>query len=362
MNDDVYVDIRKRLNRFDRKLANVPSAMEMLKMIYTPEDAQFCAEFPEGVSTARELSDFYGYTESEMEIRMEDLIKKNVVFTTVDQENIKRYELMPWVPGVFEVSVVTHKGTPWLKRFDLLYLQYEKESDAKLDKFGGDKEAIKAVMPEPDVRTLPVNVSLPAEGASAVYDYENVVDLVSKQTAFAAMRCTCRTLSEHRGTPCKSGIPEYSCLQFGKAARHAIEYGYGRKITKEECLGIIKAAAEAGAVHNVNNFTEALQFVCNCCPDCCGFLKGIKRMGNIKMITPSNFIPLLTGENCTGCALCSERCPVNAIAVDEIASIDKEACIGCGNCVAACPTEALGMERRSEFKPTLGNRKIGMGF
>ena len=359
MNDDVYTRMMNRLNRFDRKMGNVPTAMELLRMIYVPEDAVFCAEFPEGALTVKELADLYKCPEQEIKARIEDLCHKNLIFTTVDEANEKRYELMPWLPGVLEMSVVSHKGTPWLERFNALYLQYGKEAAAKIESMGGIQKLVQS-MPEPDVRTLALSVSLPVE--STVYDYENLMDLIDKETCFAVSRCTCRTLSELRGVPCKHGLPEYSCLSFGKAARHGIEYGHSKQITKEDCKAIIEKSAKAGAIHNANNYTEALQYLCNCCPDCCAFFSRIKLMGNAKMITPSNFIPVLTGENCTGCGICVERCPVDAITLSDVSLTNEEACIGCGSCVAGCPSEARVMKRRSEYKPTLGNRKVGMGY
>ena len=360
MNMDLYSRLLSRLNQFDRKLADVPSAPEMLEMIYAPEEAAFCAGFPEGAFTVKSLAEFYGCPETEMKNRLEALCRKNIIFTTIDETGAKRYELMPWLPGVLEMSIVTHKGTPWLERFGALYLQYGQEAAQKLGLVGGNLEQLKDTLPEPDIRTLPLNESLPVEGA--IFDYEKIVDLIGKETCFAAMPCTCRTMSDLRGTPCKHGLPEYSCLSFGKAARHGIEYGYSKQITREECLGIVEMAARAGAIYNVNNYTEALQYLCNCCPDCCAFFKRIKLMGNLKMISPSNFAPVLIEENCSGCGKCEERCPIGAIAVNDVASINNEACIGCGSCVAGCPSEALAMKRRSTYKPTLENRKVGMGY
>ena len=43
-------------------------------------------------------------------------------------------------------------------------------------------------------------------------------------------------------------------------------------------------------------------------------------------------------ELCVGCGLCSEECPVSAIAmVDGLPSVNADACVGCGLCSEACP-------------------------
>lgn len=50
-------------------------------------------------------------------------------------------------------------------------------------------------------------------------------------------------------------------------------------------------------------------------------------------------------ENCTGCGMCVETCPVEAISlVDNIAVIDKEVCLECGACIDVCPVEAIHEE------------------
>lgn len=53
-------------------------------------------------------------------------------------------------------------------------------------------------------------------------------------------------------------------------------------------------------------------------------------------------MPWINKEMCTGCELCIQACPVEAITlVEDKASINDDLCIRCGRCHDACPEEAV---------------------
>lgn len=52
--------------------------------------------------------------------------------------------------------------------------------------------------------------------------------------------------------------------------------------------------------------------------------------------------PVVDPEACTGCGICVDLCPEEAIDMDNgIAKIIDEKCSNCRTCVDECPTEAI---------------------
>jgi NAD-dependent dihydropyrimidine dehydrogenase PreA subunit len=48
------------------------------------------------------------------------------------------------------------------------------------------------------------------------------------------------------------------------------------------------------------------------------------------------------GEKCTGCGICEDVCPVEAVRVsDGVARIDQDKCNECEACIEVCPNEAV---------------------
>ncbi len=53
-------------------------------------------------------------------------------------------------------------------------------------------------------------------------------------------------------------------------------------------------------------------------------------------------MPWIDENECTGCGICVEKCPVSAISMEDCkAKINMEQCIHCGTCHSVCPRGAI---------------------
>jgi Pyruvate/2-oxoacid:ferredoxin oxidoreductase delta subunit len=172
---------------------------------------------------------------------------------------------------------------------------------------------------------------------------ENVAQMIKKEGYWGVSVCSCRLPHwiADPGNHCDHMIE--TCLFMGEMARWGVERGMCREITYEEAVEILHKSNENGLVHT----HDPEEFICNCCHDCCVFFVGIRETG-AKILEPSEFIPQFDSSTCSTCGLCADRCPVDAIEVDECADVDLEKCLGCGVCFPTCPGESIQFVRRPE--------------
>lgn len=52
---------------------------------------------------------------------------------------------------------------------------------------------------------------------------------------------------------------------------------------------------------------------------------------------------IIDKDLCTGCGVCTETCPVTALAVEDDKVCVNDECIDCGACVSECPFNALSL-------------------
>jgi ferredoxin len=74
-------------------------------------------------------------------------------------------------------------------------------------------------------------------------------------------------------------------------------------------------------------------------------------------------MPWVKKEDCVGCGICVDQCPVGSITLrDAVASIDMASCIHCGVCHTACPKGAVRHDSEKIPEEVRENVNITKGF
>jgi len=359
MTQDIHFKLGERLNENTLKWPLVDPFLNILKAYYTEEEAALGAQFPLGKHLARDLARHCGRDEKELIALLDTMATNGQVFTDRNEDGELEYSLTPFVPGVFEFQLMRGTDTPEDRKKAIMVKEFMESMKGMAREIMKNPELMKEMMPDAAARTITVEKELPQ--GTEIYPFEKLTALVEKADSFAASHCYCRHHAYLIDDACKvKDVPTYSCLSFSDVADFVVERNFGKRITREECLEILEATEKAGLIHNTNNFTGNLIFICNCCGCCCEFVKMIKELGNTAFLAYSNFEVAIDESSCIGCGDCLERCNLEALSlVDDVVTVKKEHCVGCGNCVSTCPTETLSMVRRSSTIPPKGGMTMG---
>lgn len=146
---------------------------------------------------------------------------------------------------------------------------------------------------------------------------EEISHYVETATDICVAPCSCRVSRRLQGEGC-GHLEADMCIQFNAAARHFIETGRSRRITKEECYQILKKAEDNGLMHEMPNIdgdgkTHAM---CNCCGCSCFSLRTGEYFHTNTMVR-SNYVSVIDPEKCVACGECVEVCPMNALKMGE---------------------------------------------
>jgi len=329
---DVYEQLRQILDSHPSTAPKTKSIDEILRILFTQEEAAVAVTMSYKAKNVSDIAKAAEISESEAKQHLESMANKGIIYSK-NKEVEKLYSLLPLIPGVFEFPFMKGGGTPMHQRLGKLWEEYHQE--ALGESFSGE--------PTPLMRVVAVEKSITAQ--DRIHPYEEVKNFISDANYIALTKCACRV------STAKCDKPKEVCLIFGEAAEFLVERGFARQISKEEGMKVLDQAEEAGLVHTSNNSADRANLICNCCPCCCTVLRGRTQLKHPHAFEPSRFEACVTGEECTGCAICAdERCPMKAIEIkDGVAVVSGQECIGCGLCVSGCPAGAIGLIERKQI-------------
>jgi len=328
--DSIYECLRTHLDNLPVGFPKTKSGVEIriLKYLFTEEEAELAIQLTIMSETAYQIANRLGKDPAETEALLEEMVHKGLIFHT------RKGAVTTYQAGFFLIGIYERQLGTLTEEFARDFNQYMDE---------GFREVL-ILDPPKQFRTIPVQSSITPE--LGVTSYDNIREIVNRQSKLAVMECICKKKSAMLGEGCDA--PREVCMTFSSAAWTYIEAGLAREISQEEALKILDEAEAYGLVCSPSNDQKGI-LVCLCCSCCCDILKSFKRYPKPSSLCYTNYYAVVDSELCTGCETCFDRCPMEAIKINEgKADIDLDFCIGCGLCVSTCPSDAVTLERKDE--------------
>jgi len=345
--DELYHALADRLSRSPEGAPINEHLLTLLRKLYTETEAMIGSKFPLLPLTLEKISDMTGIEIPDLKPIMDSMAHKGLVID-IPRKNSFYYMLTPVVVGFFEYTFMRTGDSIKMKELAELFDSYFQSDDVMKVLAGMDTKIM---------RTLVYENVMPLAVETEVVSYERASELIRESGGGAITMCACRHEAEHLGTACDA--PVDVCTSLGGAAEWIVRKGLGRAATVDELLEILDQTTKLGLVHLCDNVMSKPTYICHCCGCCCKVLKNINK-NDIFATHPSNFIPKVDEQTCISCGLCAEKCPINAIEMNNFPEIMKDRCIGCGVCADACPSDALAMVQRSEIYTPPSNMKEKM--
>lgn len=338
MAENTYEQLAEMLDKAPAGVPMSPTLLKILAILFPGEEAEVALKLSLFESkTADEWKEVIPEKADSLPGILDNMASRGTVFSQQKPGEERTYRLLPSIVGFSETPFWAGKETDMTRALAPLWIEYMDEE------FGS--ELARGV---PLIRVVPIEDSL--RDASQVLPFDAIESMIRDDAFIAVAFCPCRQMRNYVGEGCDHSLE--NCIHFGSMARHMVERGMARRITKDECLKILRDTTEEGMVHNCDNIQGSLATICSCCACGCAFIHALK-VGGHAALSRSNYVARVDAEACVSCATCEERCPMDAITVeDDIAVVDEAVCIGCGVCTPTCGGDgAVALVPREEIKP-----------
>ncbi len=331
---DTYKKLREKIDGHPMGAPEHPSITSILKELFRPEEARLALSMSFKPLEASEIAGRGNVTSDDAYSLLESMADKGIIYC-VKSRGLKRYALMPPMPGFFEFPLMTGEETPRNMRLGRLWEEY---FTGALGKAMHDTKV-------PMSRVVPVNKGV--DHGVEVFPHEEAVEIVKSARNIALAQCQCRFSARNCDAPLDV------CLLLDNWADFLTDRGLAKPITLQEAMDALQWAEEAGLVHMTTNTRTPVPYICNCCSCCCFMLRGVTELGR-NSLASSRFIAVVAEDACVGCGECIKVCGFKAIEIvdGDVARVIKENCLGCGLCASVCPGDVITMETRSDsFEP-----------
>ena len=330
MSGDIYRALQVQLDQYSVGFPAAPSGSDqrLLRRLFSEEDAALFLDMSLLLETPDSVAGRTGRDPEATAGQLRSMAERGLVFRLL-KNDVAKYAAVPFVVGSFEFQL------PVLD-CELAALIDAYWDEVFADSFKGLPSFMRAI---PVRRTIPVNYP--------VAPYDDARAILAGQKKIAVANCICRVSSGLLEKSCHK--PLEVCFMFGSHAQYYMDRGMARPVGVEEGLAILDTCEAEGLVTQPYNAVNP-GGMCNCCGDCCGVLKGLKKNDKPALMAVTSYYAEVDAETCIGCETCLPRCQMDAITMadDGVARVNLDRCIGCGLCVTTCPTESMRLLRKPD--------------
>ncbi|MBP8130981.1 MAG: 4Fe-4S binding protein [Candidatus Hydrogenedentes bacterium] len=344
--DKEYRLLQRRLDSMVTGAPDSPTLMQILRLLYTPEDAHLARRIPAKPTRLDTLAQKLETPVDELDARVTDMAARGLMMDFM-YKNRRYVMLPPIVVGFFEfVFMRARDGMPMAELARLFDSYMNEDGHFGRAVFQGQTQIGRALVRED---------ALPEGDHAEILDWERASRLLSSASALGVSLCACRHKQLHLGKACDR--PLEVCLTLDSAAESMARAGIARPISNDEGVRILEQCREAGLVQIGDNVQHGVTYMCNCCGCCCGMLKAINTLGLPHAVVTSNWIMEVDPEKCKGCGRCVKACPINAVHLQEVDGVarkrkraicNEELCLGCGVCYQACKSGGIRLKPRAQ--------------
>ena len=361
--DREYRLLQQRLDRNVTGAPESPVFMKILRLLYSPEEAELARRLPSRPKRLDALSRRLGMPQDQLCEKLTEMAQRGVVLD-FESKGRRYFALPPVVIGFFEFTFMRARDDMPMAELAHLFDEY----------MNGDERFARSVFQRQTQlgRSLVREEALPAGDYIEVLDWERASHIVQSASAVSVGICQCRHKASHLGKVCDK--PQRACLTFNNIAESMARCGHAQPITTGEAMSILEQCKESGLAQTGDNVQQNVTYICNCCGCCCGMIHAIKHFDIRNAIVSSNWIREVDLSKCKGCGKCAKLCPVDAIEIAEEgegkekrrwAVCDDTLCLGCGVCYSACKFGGIIMKPRAKrvFTPeTTFGRIVSMAI
>ena len=344
----IYEKLGERVDRMQVRTPWDQTFHEILKELYTPEEAELIVSMPYGMSELKRVGEITGMEEGRLKGLLDSLCHKGLVMDLRVGDKTY-YTASPLIVGIFEFTMMRTGGDLDRKKISGLFNEYIDEKFFAANCGPNDNTSV--------MRTLPHEEMIHGSARTEVLDYESAMAMTEESDRFAIGLCSCRHKKHHLGEKdCE--VPLEKCSTFGRAADYLIRNDLAREVSKARMLENIEESKEMGLVLNADNVQKDITYMCHCCKDCCMALNGISKYGYPKTIVTSGFIAQTDHGACIGCGKCAKACAIDCIGMEKDTDpatkrkkrpeVDRSVCLGCGVCALKCEKGAMRLVRREK--------------